>query len=65
MAYPHVVIEMYAKGYTIKDLANILNMSEDMLHEKLFGYASFNETEKDKISLMFSYMDETYLFEEK
>ncbi len=62
--YYHLLIEMYAKGLSEKELADKLHINETLLKQKIEGKILFTQKEKEKIIDIFSNSHPTYLFNE-
>lgn len=58
----HLLIEMYAEGLTKEKLAEKLSISEQVLHDKIYGMIAFTDEERDRIELIFPYCEREYLF---
>ncbi len=62
MVHFNLIIEMYAKGLTHQKLAQMLNVNEETLHQKIYGEAEFSTTEMKVIADLFPYCTSHYLF---
>lgn len=62
MVFYHLLIEMYAKDLTKEKLAEQLLISEQSLHDKIYGLTPFTNEEMENISDLFPLCEKDYLF---